>query len=291
MTNAGVFYETPLKSLTLSCQDNYLGVLNTKCTILFGTQSPLKADGIITLSLSGMSIATDVCHVYLPNNTEVESTCSSTEDNKNVSITMVDTYGAYHYPADNFTVEVSGVSIDASEISQSMTIYLQDSTGLYTVETGTRILTTTVAYPYTIEIHEITYSYNSPLSSNTLSIKFYLPREIYSDERLGFVMGKDLSDVNLEIERLRIELTRDDGVVIEALHELISSEYKVLFTFKDASQVTTSNYTMKIYGIMSPASHENGAFSIIYQRSYDKAYTLTNDETTAFPAFSDRIIS
>ena len=86
-------------------------------------------------------------------------------------------------------------------------------------------------------------------------------------------------------------MTRDDGVVIEALHELISSEYKVLFTFKDASQVTTSNYTMKIYGIMSPASHENGAFSIIYQRSYDKAYTLTNDETTAFPAFSDRIIS
>ena len=133
MTNAGVFYETPLKSLTLSCQDNYLGVLNTKCTILFGTQNPLKADGVITLSLSGMSIATDVCHVYLPNGTEVKSTCSSTEDNKNVSITMVDTDDVYHYPADNFTVEVSGVSIDAEEISQSMTIYLQDSTGLYTM--------------------------------------------------------------------------------------------------------------------------------------------------------------
>ena len=42
---------------------------------------------------------------------------------------------------------------------------------------------------------------------------------------------------------------------------------------------------------MSPASHENGAFSIIYQRNYDKAYTLTNDETTAFPDFADRIIS
>ena len=68
-------------------------------------------------------------------------------------------------------------------------------------------------------------------------------------------MGKDLSDVNLEIKRLRIELTRSDGVVIEALHELISAEYKVLFMFKDTSQVTVSNYTMKIYGIMSPASH------------------------------------
>lgn len=42
---------------------------------------------------------------------------------------------------------------------------------------------------------------------------------------------------------------------------------------------------------MTPASHENGAFSIIYQRAYDKGYTLTNDETTAFPSFSDNIIS
>ena len=42
---------------------------------------------------------------------------------------------------------------------------------------------------------------------------------------------------------------------------------------------------------MSPASHENGAFSIIYQRAYDKAYTLTNEQSLAFPIFGDRIIS
>lgn len=71
MTSAGVFYEAPLNSLSLSCADNYLGVLNTVCSIIFGTQSPLKADGVITLVLSGMNIATDVCHVYLPNGTEV----------------------------------------------------------------------------------------------------------------------------------------------------------------------------------------------------------------------------
>lgn len=172
-----------------------------------------------------------------------------------------------------------------------MIIYLQDSTGKYVIETGTRILTTTVARPDTIDIHEITYSYNSPLSSNTLSIKFYLPRNIFADERLGFVMGKDLSDVNLEIKRLRIVLTRDDGTEIHNLNELISAEYKVLFTFLDPSLLVASNYTLKIYGIMTPASHENGAFSIIYQRHYDKGYTLTNEETTAFPEFGDRIIS
>ena len=148
-----------------------------------------------------------------------------------------------------------------------------------------------MAYPHTIELHEITYSYSSPLSSNTLSIAFYLPREIYEDERLGFVMGKDLSDVNLEVKRMRIVLTRDDGTVIETLNELISEEYKILFTIKDTSLIIPSNYTMRIYGIMSPASHENGAFSIIYQRGYDKAYTLTNEQSLAFPTFGDRIIS
>lgn len=78
MTNANVFYETPLKSLTFTCRDNYLGVLNTICTVTFGTQNPLKADGTITLVFSGMNIATDVCHVYLPDGTEVESSCYST---------------------------------------------------------------------------------------------------------------------------------------------------------------------------------------------------------------------
>lgn len=29
-----------------------------------------------------------------------------------------------------------------------------------------------------------------------MSIRFYLPREIYNDEEFGFIMGKDLSDVN-----------------------------------------------------------------------------------------------
>lgn len=133
MTNANTFYQTPLKSLTLSCTDNYLGALNTICTIIFGTQNPLKADGVITLVLNGMNVATDVCEVFLPNGTLLTSTCSSTQDNKNVSITLTDTWGAYHYPADNFTVKVRGISIEADQISQSMTIHLQDSTGKYTM--------------------------------------------------------------------------------------------------------------------------------------------------------------
>ena len=63
---------------------------------------------------------------------------------------MVDTYSVYHYPANNFTVTVHGISIIADQISQSVTVYLTDSTGKYIIETGNRILTTTVAIPSTI---------------------------------------------------------------------------------------------------------------------------------------------
>lgn len=42
---------------------------------------------------------------------------------------------------------------------------------------------------------------------------------------------------------------------------------------------------------MTPASHENGAFSIIYQRTYDETYTLTNEISTSFPTFEDPISS
>lgn len=66
---------------------------------------------------------------------------------------MVDTYNAYHYPAANFTAQVNGISIQADQISQSVTVYLTDSTGKYIIEKGTRILTTTVAQPQSIDVN------------------------------------------------------------------------------------------------------------------------------------------
>ena len=91
------------------------------------------------------------------------------------------------------------------------------------------------------------------------------------------MMGEDLSDVNTEINRLNIRLTNSGtGVVLDALHKLISDEYKVIFTFYDVSQLVAGNYTLEIFGIMTPASHENGAFNIIYQRKFDQVYSLIN---------------
>lgn len=88
MTNANIFYECPLKALTIECRNNALGVKNTICTIVFGTQNPLKADGKVRLSFSGMTVATNVCEFYHSNGTLLPSTCSSTADNKNLTISL-----------------------------------------------------------------------------------------------------------------------------------------------------------------------------------------------------------
>jgi hypothetical protein len=57
---------------------------------------------------------------------------------------------------------------------------------------------TTIASLNYISLTQILYSYNNPLSYNTMSIQFYLPRMLYNDEEFAFVIGQDLSDVNTE---------------------------------------------------------------------------------------------
>jgi hypothetical protein len=95
-----------------------------------------------------------------------------------------------------------------------------------------------------IEVNQILYSYSSPLAYNKMSVQFYLPRQIYTDEYFNFIMGKDLSDVNTEIKRLNIVITRGDGVQLSFLFKLISSQYKVVFSFDDPTQLIASNYTL-----------------------------------------------
>jgi hypothetical protein len=79
LTNPGVFYESPLKSLTVTCLDNSLGVVNTICTIQFGTHHPLKANGTVRVVFSGMSVATDQCSLTIDSNSSKPTvSCSST---------------------------------------------------------------------------------------------------------------------------------------------------------------------------------------------------------------------
>lgn len=88
MSGSGTLYQSPLQSLVASCQDNALGVVSTYCTITFGTSNPLLANGYIRLSLSGMTVATNMCYLYYSNGTSIPVTCTSSSNNQNVTIAM-----------------------------------------------------------------------------------------------------------------------------------------------------------------------------------------------------------
>ena len=124
MANGGTLYQSPLQSLVVTCQDNAVGVVNTYCTILFGTSNPLLASGNIRLSLSGMTVSTSTCFLYLSNGTQIPVTCSSSTDNLNLTVAMT---GWEFYPQDIFRLVVYGIGISNASLSQSVTLYLYDS--------------------------------------------------------------------------------------------------------------------------------------------------------------------
>lgn len=135
------------------------------------------------------------------------------------------------------------------------------------------------------------YSYLNPLSYGTMTIHFYLPRPLYTDEEFAFVIGEDLSDVNTEVSRLRIKITRQDGTILQPLYYIDNVNYLIVFTFASLNDLVSGNYTMTIAGLCTPVSQKN-AFNMIYRRKYDFAYTLVNNyQNVIFPTFVPLVTS
>jgi hypothetical protein len=132
MTNGGTLYQSPLQSLTISCQDNAIGTVSTYCTIQFGTSNPMLTAGNIRVSLSGLTVATNICYLTASNGTSIPVTCSSSSDNQNVTVALQGSSIGY-FPAGNFTLVIYGVGISNNSLSQSMTLYLYDSAIQYVI--------------------------------------------------------------------------------------------------------------------------------------------------------------
>lgn len=118
-----------------------------------------------------------------------------------------------------------------------------------------------------------------------MTIKFYLPRLLYTDEEFAFVIGQDLSDVNTEVTRLHIIVTTQNGTVLYPIYYIDNVNYLIVFEFSDPSVLTEGTYTMTIYGICTPVSQSN-TFNMIYRRKQDFSYTIQNNYANViFPTF------
>lgn len=298
-TNAGIFYYSVLLGLSISCVDSSLGVSNTVCYISFINNHEIVKDGKIYIDFSGMTIATNYCYLSYTTgsvgNTSIPVTCTSSSNQTQLVVSLPGTASS-NYPNSNgptYVLQVYGVGITASSISQSITLTLRDNSGSYIIETGTRLLTTTVSNPLTISINQITYQYNNPIVKSSMFISFTLPRSLYLDETFVMIMGKDLSDSNTLVQKLNIILTDGTNTTIDTIQSLSSTSYKLTFTVTNPALIVAGNYILYIYGLQIPSSNTNDIFYIIYQRNFDNLYTLSNTGSTTapFPSLSNRINS
>ncbi len=83
---------------------------------------------------------------------------------------------------------------------------IRDQSGGYIIETGTRILVTSVSSYFPIYIEQMTYLKNNPIVVSGFKIIFTLPRQLNKDEAFAIVMGNDLSNLNFVTSRIKIRL-------------------------------------------------------------------------------------
>lgn len=99
-----------------------------------------------------------------------------------------------------------GMSVIDDTIIHYAAMSIRDTSGGYIIESGTRILMTSVSSYFPIYIEQMTYFKNNPIVVSGFNIIFTLPRQLNKDEVFAIVMGNDLSNLNNIPSKLKIRL-------------------------------------------------------------------------------------
>ena len=132
--NQNVFYTGVMNNLAFTCNDNSLGVTNTYCTVQFATFQDIEVASVLTINLFGLYVSTNLCSLTYtgnPNNTVPVASCTPST---NLNVLTVTLANSARLPGlTNYTLQINGMSIDASSISNYITFQLMDPTGSYTI--------------------------------------------------------------------------------------------------------------------------------------------------------------
>lgn len=222
-----VFYYSYLASLSFSCNVISLGVTNTYCTVDFTPNNDIELSSVLVVYFTGMQVSTSTCSMTQLPSTLIPGVCSSNTDKNQLSLTMQNTQ---RLPALNsYRVIVYGISIISTTIIQNIKVSIMDPTNSYVIETGVRILLTSVDSFNPIYISEVKYSKNNPIVYSSFYISFQLPRQLNSDEVFAIVMSKDLSNLNTISSKLNVVLRDSTGTVIPCVWSLNLRNYQILF--------------------------------------------------------------
>ena len=134
----------------MNCNENYLGVINTFCTIVFETNHEVEIQSQLIIAFTGMLISTDTCEmVRADTSTNVLlSSCASNTDQNQLTVTL---NNEARLPGSvKYTLTIYGVSILSNVINHYIDFSVRDPSGSYIIEKSFRILLTSVATPQPI---------------------------------------------------------------------------------------------------------------------------------------------
>lgn len=204
--NQNIFYTGVLKNLSLTCNDNSLGVTNTYCTIVFTPFQDIEISSVLIINLYGMYVATSLCKMtYTSSGIAVPITSCSPNTNLNV-LTIQLANPARLAGLTSYTVVVNGITIDATQISNYIQLQVMDPTGSYSIEQKSVILIPSVEQNFPIYITQVNFAINNPVVTSSLFLNFTLPRPLNSDESFALIMSKDFTNLNNIPCKMRIRL-------------------------------------------------------------------------------------
>lgn len=148
--NQNIFYTGILKNLSISCNDNSLGVTNTYCTIVFTPFQDIEVSSVLILNLYGMYVATSLCSLtYSSNSAAIPVT--SCAPNTNLNVLTVQLANTARLPGlTSYSLLVNGITIDATQISNYVQLQVMDPTGSYAIEQKSVILIPSVTQNFPI---------------------------------------------------------------------------------------------------------------------------------------------
>jgi hypothetical protein len=122
-----------LKNLSISCNDNSLGVVNTYCTVIFTPFQDIEVASTIIITFTGMYVATNLCQ-FKYTSTGVAIPVGSCAPDTNLKIlTLALGTTARLAALTSYTLTLNGISIDSSQISQYILLQIMDPTGSYSI--------------------------------------------------------------------------------------------------------------------------------------------------------------
>jgi len=290
--NQNIFYTGVLQDLAFSCNDNSLGVINTYCTIGFSSFQDIEIGAVLVVNLYGLFVSTNLCSMQYSNGTSIPIASCLPNVNQNIlTITLANTE---QLPFNTqYSIVINGMSIDATQISNYITFQVMDPTNAYAIEQKTRILLTSVAQDFPIEITQFSFEKTNPVVPSSLFVNFTLPRPLNADEAFALVLNKDFITPNNIPSKINIRLMMADGVTLVPTTWVLKSINSQVIFENLQTVLTASTYSLELYGITTPSTVAQDMISIIYLRIYDNTYAKSNiaSSTSTFPALTSKVNS